>query len=365
MARSPRGALAPLTVLLLASFAVAGCGLLPRQGVVARPLNTLPLPATQKVATVTVAQGTVTNTVQIAGTVAPLQTAQLYFTTGGTVKTLNIINDQIVQKGDVLATLDSGNIAFQLSQMALTLQRDQLQIQDVESSLQTSPPTSTAAAEKRMSQVAQAQLQLNTDQLQQQNLQLQMAEYQIVAPYAGKVTNVSVHLQDSVGQYQVIAQLEDIEGDSFVAQLTPAQANIVSPGQPVKLTLASDPQAALTSTINSIQIPSTQASAIAQANPGVGGLTQPQATLNTPTGYTFKPSDVGGAFTALVTVAEVDNALYLPATHVVFSFNGLDYVFLYKAGRTIERPVSLGLQGNTDIVITGGLNVGDTVIEQQ
>lgn len=357
------GALRAAAVLAAGSLVAAGCGLLPKQGVVAHPLSVLPVPAQQQVATVTVQTGTVVASQQVAGTVAPLQTALLYFTVGGKVATLNMRNNQVVQKGDVLATLDSGNIAFQISQMGLTIQQDQLHINDLENSLQTSPPTSAEDAANRMVAVQQAQLQLQADQLQQQKLQLQLQQYQIVAPFSGKLTNVSVHTGDGVGQYQVLAQLQDMEGAQFIATLTPAQAQIISPGQPVALTLSSNPQAKLATTVNSVQVPTDQAAAIAQANGGLGGLTKPQVTLNLPGGYTFNPSDIGSSFNAVITVAEADNVLYLPKG-VVFQFNGLDYVFLVKNGQTVERPVTVGLGGDQDIVITAGLQDGDTVLQQ-
>jgi RND family efflux transporter MFP subunit len=355
-----------LAPLLAASVAAAGCTfrLLPAQGVVANPATRLVLPAQQQVTTVTVQQGNVTATQQIAGTIEPVRTALLYFLTNGKVETLNMVNGQAVHAGEVLATLNVGNLPFQISQMNLTLQRDQLQITDLENSLQTNPPTSPLQADQRMNQVQEAQMQLQADQLSQQSLQLQLSQQEIIAPFAGVLQDVNVQTGNDVGQYQVLAQLQDTSGGIWVAKLTAAQANIIAPGQPVKLSLSTDPQAALTTTIGSVQIPTSDATAIAQANSGLGGLTQPQATLATPSGYTFKASDVGAAFTGVVTVAEQDNVLFLPNSNTVFSFNGLNYVFLYKDGRTIERPVSLGLQGTQDVVITGGLKAGDAVVEQ-
>jgi RND family efflux transporter MFP subunit len=354
-----------LLPLLCASVVASGCGfrVLPALGVVAHPASNLPLPRTQQVTTVAVAQGNVTATQQIAGQVQPIRTALLYFTTGGIVQTLNMTNGQSVTAGEVLATLNTGNLAFQISQAGLTIQRDQLQILNVENSLQTSPPTSPQAAQNLMVQIKDAQLQLQADQLSQQKLKLDLAKDEIVAPFSGVIQNVKIQTGQGVGPYQVLAELEDTSAGVFVAKLTAAQATEVSPGQPVKLSLSTAPQSALYTTIATVQIPSSDAVAIAQQNSGLGGLSNPQATLAIPTGYKFSPKDIGAAFNGVVTVAAANNVLYLPSADIL-QLNGLDYVFLYDKGRTIERPVSLGLEGGGNTVITGGLKAGDTVVSQ-
>ncbi len=354
-----------LLPLLCASVVAGGCGfrLVPALGVVAHPANNLPLPKTQQVTTVAVTQGNVTATQQVAGQVQPIRTALLYFTTGGTVQTLNMTNGQTVTAGQLLAALGTGNLPFQISQAGLTIQRDQLQILNIENSLQTSPPTSPQAAQSRMVELKDAQMQLQADQLSQQKLKLQLAADEIVAPFSGVIQNVKVQTGQGVGSYQVLAQLEDTSAGVFVAKLTAAQAVVISPGQPVKLSLSTAPQSALHTTVATVQIPSSDAAAIAQQNSGLGGLTSPQATLAIPSGYKFSPKDIGAAFNGVVTVAEANNVLYLPSTDIL-QLNGLDYVFLYDKGRTIERPVSLGLEGGGNTVITGGLQAGDTVVAQ-
>ena len=348
---------------LVAGMAVGGCAVLPRHGVVAHPLGALPVPSQQQITTVPVQRGNVLSTAQVAGQLQPRQTALLYFNIGGQIQTLNMTNNKMVHQGDVLATLDPGNLSFQITQAQYTIARDQLHIDDVKNSVQTSPPVSPADASQRTVQLQQAQIQLQQDQQALEKLQLQAAKYQIVAPFDGRIMNVGKHLGDGVGAFQVIAELQDTSSVRFVAKLTAAQALIVTPGQQVKLTLSSDPQNAYNTTVNSVQIPSANAVAIAKQNGGLGGMTDPQVTLEMPNGYKPKPDDVGTAFTAVITVSEVDNALYLPK-NVVFSLNGLDYVNLYENGHVLQRPVTVGLGGDQYTVISSGLNEGDTVVQQ-
>jgi macrolide-specific efflux system membrane fusion protein len=347
---------------LVGSLVLSGCMLIPAVGVVAHPATVLPEPKEQRLTTVQVQTGDVVRTVQVAGQVQPRQTAYLYFQVGGKIQTLNMRNGQMVRAGDVLATLDPGNLPFQIHQQELTIERDQLHIHDLVQSATLNPPTSAADALQRSFELQQAQLQLEQDQQALRRLQLDLARYQIVAPFSGRIMNVSKHLGDGVGAGEIIAQLQDTSGVRFVAKLTADQARIVAPGQPVVLTLSSQPNDKLTTTVHSVQIPSDAQIAIAKQNNGLGGLSDPQVTLALPSGYTPKIDDIGASFTAIITVAEADNVLYLPK-NVVYSLNGLAYVNLYKDGRVVQRPVSLGLEGDQYMVITAGLQDGDTVVQ--
>lgn len=353
------------TLVLAAGVAAAGCGILPAQGVTAQPLTVLPSPKTQQLSTVPVKQGSVVASVQVAGQIQPRQQALLYFTlsSGGKVQTMTLKNGATVRAGQVLATLDAGNLPFQISQQGLTIQSDQLQIQNLELGLQSQPPTSPKQAVQRDFQLQQAQVQLRQDQLALQHMQLQLAKYRIVAPFNGEISNVSVHLGNYVGAYQSLARISSTGSPLFVAKLPASAQTEVAPGQPVELTLAAHGQTKYLTTVNSVQIPTPAAAAIAQANHGFGGLSGPQVTLNTPKNFVFTPKDLGGAFTAIVTVAKRKNVLYLPNNGLVLDFQGLDYVNLDVSGRIVQRRVTLGLQGNQSVEVTGGLKAGDLVVQ--
>jgi len=361
-----RGSMVAGVALLAMGVAVSGCGILPQQGVVARPLTVLPSPKTQQITTVAVQQGPVINSLQVAGQIQPNQQALLYFVykNGGKIKTLNMKNGDMVAKGQVLATLDPGNLPFQISQQQLTITQDQLHISDLANGLTLHPPTSAADAAARNSQLQQAQVQMKQHQLDLENLQIQLGQLQVRAPYAGKIDKMSKHIGDWANAYAPIAQISDTSDVHFVAKLDPATVTEVSPGQSVVLGLASDSQHKYTTTVNSVQVPTDAAAAIAKANDGFGGLTAPQVTLDIPTGYRQKADDIGGAFTAIITVDQRSNVLYLPNSGgIVTSFQGLNSVNLDVNGHIVQRKVTLGLQGNKYVEVTAGLQAGDMVVQ--
>ena len=342
---------------------VSACGLLPAQGVTAHPGSKLPLPTTQHLATVHVHLGTVLATVQSAGQLLPRQFALIGFHAGGQIKTLHMRNGQIVKRGAVLATLHTGTLPFQIGQQKLNIEQQQMAITALQQSAQLSPPVSQAQAAQRSVQLKRAQLQLQQMELTLHRLQIQLLRYEIIAPFTGRVTHLNVHLGSMVGPFQPIAHLSDVTAVRFVVHLpnlTVAQE--VAPGQIVKLSLASVPGHAMYTTVNSVQIPTAQAVAIAKANQGLGGATAPQATLNPPSGFKLKRSEVGSAFTAQITVAQAPGVLYLPST-AIHAFNGLDYVNLYSKGQVVQRPVQLGLEGDGYTAVTAGLHDGQKVVQ--
>ena len=342
---------------------LSACGLLPARGVTAHPGSKLPLPTSQHLATVHVHMGTVLATVQSAGQLAPKQFALVGFRAGGQIKTLHMRNGQIVKRGAILATLHTGTLPFQIGQQQLNIRQQQLTISELQQSAQLSPPVSAGQAAQRSLQLKQAQLQLQQTEITLHRLQIQLQRYEIIAPFTGRVTHLNIHLGSMVGPFQPIAHLSDVTAVRFIVHLpNPTVAQEVAPGQIVKLSVASAPGHAFYTTVNSVQIPTAQAVAIAKANQGLGGATAPQATLTPPSGFKLKRSEVGSAFTARITVAQAPGVLYLPSS-AIHAFYGLDYVNLDSNGQVVQRPVQLGLEGDGYTAITAGLHDGQKVVQ--
>lgn len=358
------GAWRSLLALLATGALTAGCGLLPSLGVSAHPLTQLPTPTAQQLNTTTVQVGTVTATLTLQGQMQPEQQALVYAHTGGTVQTLAVQNGQKVKQGQVLITLNPGNLAYQIHQQTLAIEAQQLAIQNLADGLQTQPPTSAAAAEKVNAQLQNDQLTLQQDQLALTVLQQQLASDTITAPISGTVNNLSVKLNQSISAYQALATIQDTAALEFAAPISAGQTTELSPGQAAVITLARHPQVKYVAQVASVEVPTAAAVAIATTNAGLGGLTKPEVIFTAPIGYTANAKDVGGVFNAVVTVATVKNAMYLPAiSGLITDFQGIDSVNLDVNGHVVQRQVTLGLQGNRTVQVTGGLKPGDLVVE--
>ena len=65
-----------------------------------------------------------------------------------------------------------------------------------------------------------------------------------------------------------------------------------------------------------------------------------------------------------IEVAAKDNALVLPLRSVHDILSGAPWVLGIKDGRASQRPVKIGLRGNSHVEITDGLAAGDVAIPQ-
>jgi RND family efflux transporter MFP subunit len=356
--RAPRFALGVVLAALL-----SGCGILPPQGTAAVHPGTLQPPTSSQVSTVPVQYGVVQKTVQVAGVLAPIQQALLYFHDSGTVTVLNMQVGQTVKQGQLLASFNTNNDLYQIAEQRLAVRADELNIQNLLQQDATAAAASPQQAAQANLALANARIQLQRDEIQLAQDQLTLREDQVVAPFTGVVAKVNIQVGQYVQSDQVIAELDDDRQAQLVAKLPTADVSEVAPGDPVAVSLTSSTtNQLLYTTVASVQVPTPDQIAVAQSNPSLGALSKPQVTLKLPSGFTFSPSDIGDAFQAQITVAQAQNVLYLPSD-VIFSFNGLDYVNLDRNGVVTERPVQVGLEGDQDTVILAGLKVGDQVVQ--
>jgi HlyD family secretion protein len=65
-----------------------------------------------------------------------------------------------------------------------------------------------------------------------------------------------------------------------------------------------------------------------------------------------------------IEVAAKDDALVLPVRSVHDALSGAPWVLGIKNGRASQRPVRIGLRGNSQVEITDGLAAGDVAIPQ-
>jgi HlyD family secretion protein len=107
-----------------------------------------------------VRRGTLAATVNATGAVSPVREAQMAFTTGGALTQLNVAQGDQVKAGQVLATLDTRALEFQLAQSEATLTAAQAKLDQ----LKNPSPADVAAAQASVASAdaALAQLKLPT-----------------------------------------------------------------------------------------------------------------------------------------------------------------------------------------------------------
>jgi multidrug efflux pump subunit AcrA (membrane-fusion protein) len=143
----------------------------------------------QSTSTATVERITLNTTVESTGTVMPAQTINLTFGAGGTVNEVAVQIGDSVEAGQVLATLDTSDLEYQVSLAEQSLAQAQANYDNL-----IAPPTAQ--------EIAQAQANLASAQSQLANVQVsqETANDQITTSCAN-VTSAQRSLDDAQDEY--------------------------------------------------------------------------------------------------------------------------------------------------------------------
>ncbi|HVB09725.1 MAG TPA: efflux RND transporter periplasmic adaptor subunit [Bacillota bacterium] len=343
----------------LMTLATTACNLLPSEQVSMGNVQIV-LPPPPAPLTVKVAQGDVTLSAQVAGQVQSTNVQNLYFNTGGRVGHLAVSNGDHVAAGQILASLDTGNLPFNIENDQLSIERDTLNIQQLQQQDAASPPLNQDQAQQQAIQMQQAQLGLQQDQTNLAADQKQLADAEVIAPFAGVVNDIAINPGDQVSGFQVVMDISDPSSQAFIAKLDSTTAQELSVGVPFTLTLSADNKSTYHGTIATVVVPTPDEVAAAEQTGNPNGIPVPEATLKL-TDYPGTPR-LGSTFTATINIQQSKNVLYLP-TDAVHQFNGSSFVDLYDNGVITEQPVQVGLQGDTNWEIQTGVKLGEQVVE--
>jgi multidrug efflux system membrane fusion protein len=314
-------------------------------------------------------------TIGAVGTVEPVTSVQVRAQLTGQLSAIHFEDGQNVQKGQRLFSLDPRPFQAALQQAEAVLARDTATAQNAHAQRARSEDlfkrgliardqyetlTASAAA-------LDATLAADKAALESAKLNLQYAE--ITAPIAGRTGARGIHVGDLV-------RANDTTPLVVINQLSPVYVTFAVPGRylaEVRRYQAQRPLEVLATP------PSAEPS---MAEPGKGsnpGDVKPvrgtvsfiDNSVDPTTGTirlkgTFQSPDHQlwpGAFVQVTLQLTTDkNALVVPATAVQASQEG-QYVYVVKADRTVEmRTVTVARQQGDEMVLAGGITVGEEVV---
>ena len=351
----------PVVALALAVVAatVGGCGLLPSEPVSLGQLS-LKIPAQPPPATLIVRRGTVASTVQIAGQVASTRTAALYFPIAGRVASMDVHDGEAVKKGQLLASLDSGGLIYQIQAAQLTVQQDRMNIENLHIQDQAAPPSDADQATQQSLALAGAELALRHDTQSLQSLQQQYAQNEIVAPFAGQVSGIGYSLGDQVAAFQPVLTVSDPSRQALIATIGNQTASQLHQGERVRVRLNSSHPVETLGTIASLNVPSQ--AEINQVEQSTNGNVVPTPTLTVALPAADAAQPLGETFSGLIILGQAKHVLYVPSD-AVRALQGKQYVDIFAKGVVQQVPVTTGLQGDSDTVVLSGLKQGEHVIQ--
>lgn len=330
-----------------------------------------------------VSRGDIVATVEATGTLQPLDTVQVGTQVSGTIVSLGTDFNQLVKRGQILATLDQASFLAQIDQAKATVirlqsevERAQVQYEDAllklkraeqlaEAQLLAQQDVDTARSTSRVAQTsltgARAQLTQAEAALTQANVSL--SHTVIKAPTDGIVLSRAVEIGQTVSASTQAPTLfiiaRDLKRLELQARVDESDVGGVEPDAPVTFTVDAYPRREFTGTVRLVQL-------------------QPQTVQNVVTYTTIidVPNDDGQlrpgmTSTVSIQVARADNTLRVPAAATRFTpteqvlkeFPAADQpaagerrrggaVWQLIDGRLTQIPVRIGVSDGTQVAIT-------------
>lgn len=387
--RSPfRGSSFLLLLLLLTTSCRFGNRLPPTPA----PLSTGDLPVTG-FETYVVQRGDLVVSVQFAGTINLSRQTELFFEQDGRVKTINVQSGDYVRADALLAELDTDDLQVQLTEaewdLEIVRQKQEIAAEEqiyarqlAEQGIKIAeltlasllakeldkpgsvPPEETAKAEqaltaaqldlKRLDRSAELEQQkeLITAEVKVRQLQKQIDQSRLIAPFAGNVYFIAP-LEDvqrlPAKAYEPVIRLVDPSSLTIEATVPESDMELLTESMPVTLNLTYRPGVVLSGVIQQLPFPF-----------GNGGdnfvhISVAEAEQN--------KLRVGGAVNVYGEVQRRENVLWLPPQALREVGNHF-YAFVQNGETEREVLVEVGLRTAERIEITAGLLENEIVVRK-
>jgi HlyD family secretion protein len=286
--------------------------------------------------------GTVAETISVTGEAVPGTYADLSFQQGGTLVSVTIKDGEQVEKGQVLATIESPVLASQLREarvaLAVAEQNEMLARRDWDSLKPEEKAAKKLVTEQARAQVSTARAQMINNTLR--------------APFTGNITNLNARVGETVGVTDNIMRLSVGTELQVEARIPESDIALLSVGMKAKMTFdAFSPDEFFDATITSIDT----------------GATIADDVVSYAITMTLDRGDVRmrDGMTANVDIESAKSENVLILSYRALERDGDEYFVnvLGLDGITIEhREVKIGLEGDGgEVEIKSGLKEGEKV----
>lgn len=325
-----------LTLVLL-----TGCSMLPEEEAALAPPLIQPTEVTYETAEAFL--GDIKQELSDTCSVVPSKQYILSFgEQSGTLHSKEVSVGDVVEKGQVLARLDSGDTEAQLATAEINLA---IQKVNLERALAKGLPDVDKNGNAVNFDAQIAQLQIEQIQLNIDGYRKKIEATTIYAPARGVVSSMtSSAVGDNISSRATVCQISDLSG--LVFEYVGSKADQLKFGMELTLTVDGEEYSGkVTATRDSV-------SEEEKKNFDKRAQITPDVDL---------PLTLGQTVRFKVVVAEKSDAVLVPRSAVVTS-SSASYVKVYQDGLVTERSVEIGMIGSEHIEITKGISVGETVV---
>jgi multidrug efflux pump subunit AcrA (membrane-fusion protein) len=234
-------------------------------------------------------------------------------------------------------------------------------VSDAEAALQKAEldyEQAVAAADPESYDMRLLALDLEQAQLDIQDLQDQIANARLVAPFAGQILSLSIKAGDSVEAYDAVGVLADPNDLEITAELGSEELIQMALNQQALITLRNRPGETFNGTVRQLPYPYGGSTVdTGDDDPAVHVSIEGQAASSGAVDMTL-----GELATVIIVLQEKENVLWLPAA-AIRTYQGRDFVVVQLADGSQKRvDVLLGITTDDRVEITAGLEEGQTVV---
>ncbi|MCB0062794.1 MAG: efflux RND transporter periplasmic adaptor subunit [Caldilineaceae bacterium] len=384
-----------IALLITLLLTLVGCrfGQRPTPTPIALPASIQARDAAASMQTFPVTRGEVIQLETFSGRVTPAREEDLFFRRSGQIAQVFVEDGDLVEEGDVIASLDNEVLEIDLesaliglaiakdnlreAQEDLIIQRERaensleimkLRLQGAADRVDSSDPTLVSVLEKiRELELRQAELtlenvpeevdpglELNVQraELAVAKVKLSILEGQITAPFAGEIRFINLPETEedlmAASAYSAVARVVDDSQIKIELNLTRTQLESLAEGMAVQISTASLANQALEGRISALPRP---------FGTSQGSLTE--VTLDNPEDNSYLREGVTVGVD--VRLQSKPNAIIIPR-EALQEENQLYYVTVQENGETRRVSVAVGVVSNDYVEIIAGLEEGQAVV---
>jgi membrane fusion protein, multidrug efflux system len=294
--------------------------------------------SSMKVQGVVVGPATLRDSYATTGTLRANESAEIRSETMGRITRINFKEGGFVQKGQVLIEVEKDELEAQLKKVEVNWVMAKEQLNRAQRLLEVE-----GISKEVYEQALTALLALEADKAL---LEAQLAKRRILSPFSGYIGLREVSLGSYLSPAELITTLQDNSKikidfsvpEQYAARLKEGQSILFKPNGESDFR-----EARVYGKSNTID-PFTR-------------TLQVRALTDNPRGRLR----VGSFAEVRLDFEDIEGAITIPAQALVPQLEGYS-VFETKAGKTVSVPVSIGLRTESEVQITRGLSLGDTVI---
>ena len=323
-----------ITIMLLFITNLSGCYLFPKEEEVLAPPLVKPPEITYE--TEEVKRGVIEKKITGSGTFVSVEQSNMFFKNrGGRLKAIHVEFGEHVEKGQVIAELDSGNLEYQIKQQEIHLKKAQTRLSQVKA-------YSDDKYERRMAEYDVELAKLNLDSLKRE-----LDDCKLTADISGKVVFIDydLNLGDYVDAYQTIIRIAD--PTKLQLQVSGSNLSDYSIGMEADVTIRNETylgKVVMTPADAPIDAPEHQRN-------------------NVRIEVEDLPEDVKIGESAQVSLIldRREDVIVIPR-YLVRNYMGRKYVLVLEDGLKKEKDVEVGLETPAEAEIVKGLEEGELLI---